>query len=103
MKDLPVAMAAVDCLVDYKLLGLIVARQKPKTEGSRKQKALGKPFDQTGGKKEGNAAPRAGDTSNNVQQTSKPIGCFICQGPHRARDCPKRENVTALQLARKEE
>ena len=36
MKDLPIAMAAMDCLVDYKLLGLTVARQKPKTEGSRK-------------------------------------------------------------------
>ena len=71
---------------------------------SRKHKATGKPFDQTKGKKEGNAAtPRAGDTSQNRQQASKPIVCFICQGPHRARDCPRRENVYALQTARKEQ
>ena len=38
-----------------------------------------------------------------MQQTSKPIGCFICQGPHWARDCPRGENVTALQMARNEE
>ena len=96
MKELLAAMAATDCLVDYKLLGLTVAGQKPKMEGSRKHKESGKPFDQTEGKKEGNATTsRAGDTSMNVQQTSKPIGCFICQGPHRVRDCPRRAKSSA--------
>ena len=104
MKDLPAAMVSMDCLVDYKLLGTTVAGQKPKTDGSRKQKATRKPSDQTKGKKEGNAATlRASDTSQNGQRTSKLIGCFIFQGPHRARDCPRRENVFALQTARKEE
>ena len=36
MKDLPAAMAAVDCLVNYKLLGTTVTGQKPKMDGSRK-------------------------------------------------------------------
>ena len=104
MKDLPAAMAAADCLVDYKLLRTIVARQKTKVDGSRKQKASGKPSpEQTKGKKEGNPAIlRAGETNQNGQQTSKPSGCFICQGPHRARDCPRRENVSALQTVRRE-
>ena len=97
-------MAVADCLVDYKLLRTIVAGYKSKTNGSRKQKAARKPSDQTKGKKKGNAATlRADDTSQNGQQTSKPIRCFICQGPHRARDCPRRENVSSLQTARKEE
>ena len=26
-------------------------------------------------------------------------GCFICNGPHRARDCPKREKLSALVTA----
>ena len=104
VKDMPAAMAASDCLVDYKLLGTTVAGQKPKMDGSRKQKVTGKPSpDQTKGKKEGNAANLRAGESQNGQQTSKPIGCFICQGPHRARDCPRRENVSALQTARKEE
>ena len=104
MKDLHVAMVAADCLVDYKLLGTTIAEQKPKTSGSRKHKATEKPSDWTKGKKEGNAATlRVGDTSQNGQQTSKPIWCFIFQGPHRARDCPRRENVFALQTERKEE
>ena len=39
--------------------------------------------------------PKSGE---NVQRTSKWVRCFICQGPHRAKDCPKREHVSALQL-----
>ena len=63
----------------------------------RKQKVTGKPSpDQTKGKKEGNAANLRAGESQNEQQTSKPSGCFIFQGPHRARDCPRRENVSAL-------
>ena len=31
-----------------------------------------------------------------VQQTTRMIGCFICNGPHRAKDCPKREKLSAL-------
>ena len=36
--DLPVAMAATDCLVDYKMGGAISTMQKPKSEGDRKTK-----------------------------------------------------------------
>ena len=64
----------------------------------------GKPSpDQTKGKKKGNAANLRVGESQNGQQTSKPIGCFICQGPHRVRDCPRRENLSALQTAKNEE
>ena len=73
-------------------------------DGSRKQKVTGKPsLDQTKGKKEGNAANMRAGESQNGQQASKRIGCFIFQGPHRVRDCLRRENVSALQTARKEE
>ena len=66
MKDLPSAMAAADCLVDYKLLGTTVAGQKLKMDGSRKQKVIGKPSPhQSKGKKEGSAANlRAGESRN---------------------------------------
>ena len=66
VKDFPAAMAAADFLVDYKLLGTTVSRQKPKMDGSRKQKVTGKlsPY-QTKGKKEGNAANlKAGESYN---------------------------------------
>ena len=29
-------------------------------------------------------------------QTTRPSGCFICDGPHRARDCLKKEKLNAL-------
>ena len=41
------------------------------------------------------AVPESGE---NVQKTSKWVGCFICRSPHRAKDCPKREKVSTLQL-----
>ena len=38
-------------------------------------------------------------TTNFVQQTTRPVGCFICNGPHRAKDCLKREKLSALVTA----
>ena len=29
-------------------------------------------------------------------QTTRPSGCFICNGPHRVRDCPKKKKLNAL-------
>ena len=29
-------------------------------------------------------------------QASRPLGCFICDGPHRARDYPKKEKLNAI-------
>ena len=34
-----------------------------------------------------------------VQQTTRMIGCFICNGPHRAKDCPKRKRLSTLVTA----
>lgn len=29
-------------------------------------------------------------------QEKKDLGCFICDGPHRAKDCPKRDKINAM-------
>ena len=88
VRDLPVVMAAVDCLVDFKMVGAIDNMQKNKLDGGKKSKA--------DGQRNGMAVvPKSGE---NMQQTSKWVGCFICRGPHRAKDCSKREKVSALQL-----
>ena len=100
MKDLSCAMATSDCLVDYKLSGSTSTGKKQNQDRSKKHKAVRKPSDQIEGKKSGMATiPKAKDvtTTRNVQQTSKPIGCFICQVPHRAKDCPIRKKLSALQ------
>ena len=49
--------------------------------------------------------PEARDvtTTQNVQQTSKPVGCFICQGPHQAKDYPIREKLSSLQNTKEDD
>ncbi|RVX03852.1 Transposon Tf2-2 polyprotein [Vitis vinifera] len=74
VRDLPAAMAAADCLVDYKMGGAIPPHRDPG----------GKPVEKT---------------TKVVQQTTRMMGCFICNGPHRAKDCPKREKLSALVTA----
>ena len=88
VRDLTAAMAAADCLVYLKMVGAINNKQKNKPDGGRKSKADGQRNGMT-------AVPESGE---NVQQTSKWVGCFICRGPHQAKECPKREKVSALQL-----
>ena len=81
-------MAAVDCLVDFKMVEAINNKHKNKPDGGMKSKA--------DGKRNGMAAVL--ESGENMKQTSKWVGCFICRGPHRAKDFPKREKVSALQL-----
>ena len=50
--DLPVAMVAADCLVDYKMCSAISTTQKPKSEGGRKAKVEGKTSKKSGWKKQ---------------------------------------------------
>ena len=48
VRDLPAAMAAADCLVDYKMGGAISTMQRPKSEGGKKAKAEGKTSKKSG-------------------------------------------------------
>ena len=102
--DLPTAMAAADCLVDYKMGSTINTTGKSKTEAGKKGKAEGKPsFNKKAGwkgTKKGAAETKPVETTTNfVQQTTRLVGCFIYNGPHRAKDCPKREKLSALVTA----
>ena len=104
VRDLPAAMAVADCLVDYKMGSAINTTGKPKTDGGKKGRAEGKPsFNKKAGwkgTKKGAAETKPVETTTNfVQQTTRPVGCFICNGPHRAKDCPKREKLSALVTA----
>ena len=88
IRDLPVAMAVVDFLVEYKMGSTINTMHKSKTYGDKKSKLEGKPsFTKKAGWKGTN---RKGlvklkpveKTTKFVQQTTRPVGCFICNGPH---------------------
>ena len=104
VRDLPAVMAAADCLVDYKIGSVINTIGKSKTDGGKKGKAEGKPsFNKKAGWKEtkkGVVETQPVETTINfVQQKTKPVGCFICTGSHRAKDSPKREKLIALVTA----
>ena len=70
------------------MVSAINSKHKNKPDGGMKSKADGQRNGMV-------AVPKSGE---NVQQTSKWVRCFICRGPHQAKDCPKREKVSALQL-----
>ncbi|RVW21233.1 hypothetical protein CK203_114573 [Vitis vinifera] len=103
VRDLPAAMAAADCLVDCKMGGASSTTQRPKSEGGKKAKFEGKTSQKSGWKKQGKKPAVGGKpvekTTKVVQQTTRMMGCFICNGPHRAKDCPKREKLSALVTA----
>ncbi|RVW58435.1 hypothetical protein CK203_114986 [Vitis vinifera] len=50
VRDLPAAMAAADCLVDYKMGGAISTTQRPRSEGGKKAKFEGKTSQKSGGR-----------------------------------------------------
>ena len=97
VQDLPSAMAAADCLLDYKVNPSPTPTQKgkgPKLESNRKSEKKTSKSGGKGGKKPERQA-KVGEKG--ASSTTKPLGgCFICDGPHRARDCPKKEKLSAI-------
>ena len=94
-------MVVADCLVDYKMGRAIDTTSKSKTYGGKKCKAEGKSsFNKKVGwkrnQKWAKEAKLVETTSKYVQQTTRPVGCFIFNVPHQAKDCPKREKLTTL-------
>ena len=70
--------------------GITTVKTK-QTRGSKKSKNNG---DKKGNK--GEMTPAQGVEKSNTRQTTKVVGCFICNGPYRAKDCPKKERLNAL-------
>ena len=38
----------------------------------------------------------------NFPQSTKPFGCFICNRPHKVRDCPKKKKINVVIVANEE-
>ena len=91
-------MASADCLSYYRLTSSPTPTQKGKGHSKESnRKSDGKPS-KSGGKgwkKPHDAQAKVGERATS-SQTTRPSGCFICDGPHRARDCPKKEKLNAL-------
>ncbi|CAI9756164.1 unnamed protein product [Fraxinus pennsylvanica] len=92
VKDLLSAMAAVDCLIDYKMDSNSSVQRK----NTEKKACTSK-----GWKKEDEKKKFEGPKSKDGDQCQKSksfSGCFIRNGLDRAKDCPKREKLNALRL-----
>ena len=64
--------------------------QKPKSSRKSNMKAFRK--NEGKGWKKPNAQANVGGRATSSQAT-KPSGCFIYNGPHRVRDCPRKDNA----------
>ena len=98
VQDLPSAMAATDCLSDYLVTSSPTPTQKGKGHSKESNRKSDGKLSKSGGKgwkKPHDAQAKVGERATS-SQTTRPSGCFICDGPHRARDCPKNEKLNAL-------
>ncbi|XP_044510183.1 uncharacterized protein LOC123228802 [Mangifera indica] len=94
--DLPSAVAAADGLVDYKLgpsSSNAGEKKKGRSERRRSPRKYGKEGWKDRRKREAEPSKQRGPDPTPSRQGG---GCFLCAGPHRARDCPKREQLSAL-------
>ncbi|GFY94453.1 hypothetical protein Acr_09g0008990 [Actinidia rufa] len=83
VKDLSSVIAAADGLLDYKLGNPFFSEFSENKSGWKNGKDNGSKF-----------KPKADDSHNKNGQKNK--GYFICDGPHQAKDCPKRETLNAI-------
>lgn len=94
VKDVQGAIAAADNLVDFKCGPPSSSNSKKVPDGKKGKEnssKSGKKFE--GKKKDGGNKQNSYHSYNKDKKTT---GCFICEGPHRARECPKQEKVSAL-------
>ncbi|KAL0423508.1 UNVERIFIED_CONTAM: hypothetical protein Sradi_0885600 [Sesamum radiatum] len=97
VKDLPSAIAAADRLVDFRVTNNSDPEKKKKDSGKEKGKS-GKGWKDGKFKKkkhqEVTGSENKETVQSNVDRTKK--GCYLCNGDHRMRDCPKRGKLNAL-------
>ena len=97
VKNLPSAIAAADGLLDFKYISSSSSSAEKKKTGDGKKYNKGNKDRYNGSKKnkdQGESSKqKSSESSNKPKNTS---GCFICNGPHRARDCPKKEKINAF-------
>ena len=84
VKELPTAIAVADSLVDYKI-------EPSSSKGDKKKEGDGK----QGRKKNGESSKQRGSDVPQGRGNSN-SGCFLCNGDHKIRNCPKRNRLTAL-------
>ena len=95
---MPSVNATTDCLPDYRVTSSLTPTQKGKgqnKESNRKSESKTSKSGGKGWKKPQDTTAKVGERGTPSQNT-RPSGCFICDGPHRARDFPNKEKLNAL-------
>lgn len=102
-EDLTTAIAAAEALVDWKPKG---EKDADKGKGKANESGTKRKFGKFKGKKKGgfkqwnkDSNEEKGDKKDEASTSKKPKyegGCFICKGPHFARNCPKRQTLSAI-------
>ena len=104
VKDLSSAIAAVDSLVDFKSTireGYTSASFK--SMGRNKEERMKKKFGGGAWKATATDKGKSKFTSAQGKGTKPNFTCFICDGPHFARECPKKEKLNAIQAGDSDE
>ncbi|GJR85442.1 cytochrome P450 78A7-like protein [Tanacetum coccineum] len=90
VQDLSTAIAHAEALIDFSTRR---ESSKPKDQKVNQEKGEG----------EKNAQPKVDsarkpptEKDKNLKMSYKSGGCFICDGPHRARDCPKKASLNGM-------
>ncbi|KAH0776453.1 hypothetical protein KY290_007864 [Solanum tuberosum] len=102
-KDLPSAIAAADALADFRL------GRDDAENSSVSSKSKGKDKVKDWKKKDPNVEEKVKEKekqevgSSKGKEKAKFDGCFICDGPHMARNCPKRAKIVNCLLAESED
>ncbi|KAF7821658.1 Transposon Ty3-I Gag-Pol polyprotein [Senna tora] len=87
-QDLATAISVAESLIEFK------KPDKPKTKDKGGKGKSGGEGNQS---KAGSHKPESSKGSKEFMSGEKPpLKCFLCEGPHRARDCPKKAKLSAL-------
>ena len=90
VQDLATAIAHAEALIDF---GTRRESSKPKDRKVNQEKGGG---EKTAQVKNDNARKPPTGKGKDLKTNYKTGGCFICDGPHRARDCPKKASLNGI-------
>ncbi|KAG6517754.1 hypothetical protein ZIOFF_021152 [Zingiber officinale] len=100
VRDFPGAIIAADALANFHSnKESLETSSPPKVMKNRKAKEVERKKDAASSRRNGGKDHSVAQGNNNL----KSQGCFLCNGPHLVRECPKREKLNVLLAVENEE